>query len=90
MPKTTGLDLFKKEKLKREVMTANQIQIQLQVLEKLNETQMTSAELKDYIEGLGGNYYLLLPILKNTGLLKIGVEDNGKRGRCFVYSLKGM
>ena len=85
-----GLDILKREKLKREVMAVNQIQIQLQALEKLSETPMNCTELREFIEGKGGNYYLLLPILKKSGLLEIEVEDNNKQGRQFVYSLKRM
>ena len=90
MPKKTGLSLFKKEKLKREVMKANCIQIQLQALEKLAKKPMNSKELKDFIENSGGDYYVLLPILKNSGLLEVKRAEAGKQGSDFVYSLRSM
>lgn len=80
-----GSDILSKKRIRRELDKANQIQIQMKVLEKLGKTRMNSAELLDYIESLGGNYYLILPILKNTGLLKIE-----RVGRHYVYSIKNM
>ena len=90
MSQKIGSDVLSKEKLKREVMKANHIRIQLQALEELAKKPMNSTELREFIESLGGNYYLMLPILKNTGLLEVKRAEAGKQGSDFVYSLKSM
>ena len=77
--------------LKKRLDKANQIDIQIKALERLGETQMTNAQLREFIENLGGDYDLLLPILKNGGLVRADrAENNSKRGSCYVYSLTSM
>ena len=66
----------------------NQIEIQIKVLEELAKKPMTSAELRQFIESLDGDYYLMLPILKSSRLLEIKRAETGKQGSGFVYSLK--
>ena len=88
MSEKIGSDVISKKKLKRELMKANKIQIQLQALEELAKKPMNCTELREFIEDLGGNHYLLLPILKNTGLVKTEEGYDGRRGRHFVYSLR--
>jgi len=87
-----GNDVIKKRsksKLKKELEKANQISIQIKVLEKLAEVKMmTSKQLRQYVESLGGDYELILPVLKASGLIKSERIDTGQRGRAFYYSLK--
>ena len=90
MPKKTGSDVIGKKRIRRALDKANQIQIQMRVLEKLKETQMTSAELRQFIESLDGDYYLLLPILKGSGLVNFEEINTDKRGKYYVYSLRSM
>jgi DNA-binding PadR family transcriptional regulator len=79
-----GKDVIREKKvLRKQLEIANQLDIQLKVLEKLAEGKMTSQELQKFIEGLGGVYYLILPRLKESGLLKIE-----KDGWTPIYSLK--
>ena len=90
MPVKIGSDILGKKRLRfrRELDRANQIEIQIKVLEKLSEKPMTSKELRQFIENLGGCHYLLLPILKNSGLVEVKRAEAGKQGSGFVYSLK--
>jgi len=90
MPVKIGSDIPGKKRLKfrRELNKANQIEIQMKVLEELAKKPMTSRELRQFIESLDGNYYLILPILKSSGLIEIKRAEAGKQGSGFVYSLK--
>ena len=90
MPVKIGSDVIGKKRLRfrKELDKANQIEIQMKVLEELAKKPMTSAELRQFIESLDGNYYLLLPILKNSGLLEIKEAKIGKPGKSYLYSLK--
>lgn len=88
MPEKVGKDVIKqKRRLKRKLEEANRIEIQMKVLEELAKKPMTSAELRQFIESLGGNHYLMLPILKNSGLIEVK-RVTSKQGTGFVYSLK--
>ena len=90
MPEKIGKDVIKKRRLRfrKALDKVNQIEIQIKVLEKLSEGKMTSRQLRELIESLDGEYYLLLPILKNSGLLEVKRAEAGKQGSGFVYSLK--
>jgi len=90
MPEKIGSDILRKRRIKfRKVLDrVNQIEIQIKVLEELAEKPMTSAELRQFIESLDGDYYLLLPILKSSGLVEVERAEAGKQGTGFVYSLK--
>ena len=90
MPVKIGSDILGKKRLRfrRELDRANQIEIQMKVLEELSKKPMTSIELRQFIESLGGSYYLILPILKNSGLLEIKEVNTGKPGKSYLYSLK--
>lgn len=86
MKEKIGKNVIKQKrrlKFRKELNKANQIEIQMKVLENLSEGKMTSAELRELIESLGGNHYFILPILKDTGLLRIE-----RIGIHYIYSLK--
>jgi len=89
MPEKIGKDIIKKKRtrFRKELEKANQIEIQIKVLEELAKKPMSSAELRQFIESLGGNHYLMLPILKNSGLIEVK-RVTSKQGTGFVYSLK--
>jgi hypothetical protein len=82
MSEKIGKDVLKKS-IRKSIERANQISIQTRVLEELGKRKMTSQELQEFIEGLNGIYYLILPRLKESGLLK--TERDGWTN---VYSLK--
>jgi len=90
MPVKIGSDIPGKKRLKfrRELNKANQIEIQMKALEELAKKPMTNRELRQFIESLDGNYYLILPILKSSGLIEIKRAEADKQGSGFVYSLK--
>ena len=90
MPIKIGSDILGKRRIRFRKMLnkANQIEIQMKVLEELAKKPMTSKELREFIESLGGCHYLLLPILKNSGLVEVKRAEAGKQGSGFVYSLK--
>jgi hypothetical protein len=52
------------------------------VLEELGKTPMNSAKLRELIEGMGGEYYQIIPILKKAKLIKARRD-----GTDWVYSL---
>jgi len=53
------------------VLRTCQVDLQVQVLRTLQERKMSSAELRELVERLGGNYEQdILPNLKATDLLK--------------------
>jgi DNA-binding PadR family transcriptional regulator len=83
MTEKIGKDILGKRRLKEKLEKANQLDIQLKVLEKLAEGKMTSQELQAFVESLGGTWYLILPRLKKSGLLKVSRE-----GWETAYSLK--
>jgi hypothetical protein len=58
------------EDLREVVLKVNQIDLQCEVLKTLQEKKMTSSELRDLVERLGGDHELILPSLKATNLLK--------------------
>jgi hypothetical protein len=64
-----------KKKLRFSVENANRIDLQMAILEELGKTPMNSAKLRELIEGMGGCYELILPILKKARLIK--AERNG-------------
>lgn len=91
MSEKIGKDIIKKpskRKLRKEIEKANQIRVQMLVLEELGKRKMNSQELRNFIESLGGDFSTILPILKNSGLIQTKRIDTGQRGRSFVYSLK--
>ena len=90
MPEKIGRDVIRKRRIRFRKMLnkANHIEIQMKVLEELAKKPMTSADLRQFIENLDGNYYLLLPILKNSGLLEIKEANTSKPGKSYLYSLK--
>ena len=90
MPEKIGKDVIRKRRIRfrKELMKVNQIELQMKVLEELAKKPMTSKELRDFVESLGGCHYLLLPILKNSGLVEVKRAEAGKQGSGFVYSLK--
>ena len=57
--------------LRETVLKVNQVDLQVAVLKTLQERKMSSSELQNMVERLGGDHELLLPILKRTNLLKI-------------------
>lgn len=79
--------MSEQKKFKKVVEQANQIHVQIKVLEALSEKKMTSQELREFIESHGGDYYRILPLLKNAKLIKVEPVNDGKRGRKFVYSI---
>jgi DNA-binding PadR family transcriptional regulator len=84
MTEKIGKDVIKqKRRLKEKLEDANQIQIQVKALEELSKRKMNSQELQNFVEGLGGVYYLILPRLKESGLL-----ETERDGWTNVYSLK--
>jgi len=84
MSEKIGKDIIKqKRKLKEKLEKVNQLDIQLKVLEKLAEGKMNSRELQEFVESLNGVYYLILPRLKASGLIKVE-----KDGWTPIYSLK--
>lgn len=84
MSEKIGKDVIReKKRLRKKLELANQLDIQLKVLEKLAEGKMTSQELQEFVKNLDGNYYLILPKLKESGLLKVSRE-----GWYLSYSLK--
>lgn len=90
MSEKIGEDVIKKRskrKLRKAVEKANQIGIQILALEELGKRRMTSKELRQYIESLGGDYSSILPILKNSGLIEAKSVNTGRRGRTYFYSL---
>ena len=90
MPEKIGKDVIRKRRIRfrKALDKVNQIEIQIKVLEELAKKPMTSAELRQFIESLDGDYYLLLPILKGSGLVEVKRAEVGKQGSGFVYSLK--
>lgn len=89
MPEKVDSDVIKKKRsrLKKKLERANQISIQMKVLEELGKRKMTRRELREYVESLGGDFATILPILKNSGLVRAERIDTGQRGRTYVYSL---
>jgi len=71
-----------KKKLRFSVEKANRIDLQMAILEELGKNPMNSAKLRELIEGMGGCYELILPILKKARLIK--AERNGTD---WIYSL---
>jgi len=49
---------------------ANQISIQIRVLEELDKRSVNSLEPAQFIESLGDYYCQILPVLKNSGFIK--------------------
>jgi hypothetical protein len=74
--------MSEKKKLRFSVEKANRIDLQMAILEELGKNPMNSAKLRELIEGMGGCYELILPILKKAKLIK--AERNGTD---WVYSL---
>ena len=69
-------------RLKISVEKANHINLQLVVLEELGRNPMHSHQLRELIEGMGGEYYPIISVLKKAKLI------SAKRdGRDWVYSL---
>ena len=64
---------------------ANQIEIQMTVLDKLKDGPLTSREMREFIEGVGGEYETVVPILKGCGLIKTERANFGRNQ--FVYTL---
>jgi len=91
MSEKIGKDVIKKKSRKRYkkvLESVTQINLQIKVLEELGKRSMTSKELREYVESLGGDYSFILPILKESGLIKVERIDTGRRGRDYVYSIK--
>lgn len=71
-----------KKKLKLSLEKANHIDLQMAVLEELGKMPMNSAKLREMIEGMGGEYYQTIRILKKAKLIKAERD-----GIDWVYSL---
>lgn len=85
MSEKIGKDVIKqKRRLKEKLEKANQLEIQIKVIDEIKKRKkMNSRELEEFVESLGGVYYLILPRLKESGLLT--VERDGWTP---IYSLK--
>ena len=55
------------------------------VLDKLKDSPLTSREMREFIEGVGGEYETVVPILKCCGLIKTERANFGRNQ--FVYTL---
>lgn len=63
----------------------NQIQIQLKTVEELRKGKLTSYELREFVEGVGGKYEFIRSTLVDSGLMK--VERTTRSRGSFLYSL---
>lgn len=75
-------DVFKNS-LRKVVEKTNYVDLQVRVLKELGKKKLTSQALQKLVETLGGDYYYILPQLKETGLLEIE-----RVGHSYFYSLK--
>jgi nucleoside-triphosphatase THEP1 len=70
------------EKVKEILSKANQISIQVIMLEEIGKHPLTSRQLRELTESMGGDYDKLIQILRSNGLV------NAKQdGHTLLYSL---
>lgn len=62
---------------------ANQIHLQMVMLDELGKHSMSAKQLRELCESIGGDYESILPILKRANLIKA----EPKHGYMIVYSL---
>jgi len=75
----------KKNQIRITLENANQLSIQLCVIQQLQKGPLLDSELRELIENLDGDYELLLPILKKSGLVRSERLGEGYRGNRFKY-----
>ena len=77
-----GKDVLKKS-LRKVVERTNYVDLQVRILQELNKGKLSSQVLQKLVETLGGDWFYILPQLKETGLLEIE-----RVGHSYFYSFK--
>jgi len=75
----------KRDVIRELIEKANAIGVQMVVVRQLQKGPLFDFELRELIENLDGDYELILPILKKSGLVRLERLGEGHRGNRFKY-----